>query len=274
MMNTILDTKTCEKCGGIMLKEITNYTEEYMTEKIVIEGVEGYKCGRCGNKHIDPNIMKYVKNKVNIEKIRHNTRQNNAYILVSKIRKIRQERGLSQREMGEMLGFSEQRYGTIERLSNIPLVTIEHKIAKVFNVKPEDLYEMFIIDIDFYEKLLNLEYRSNRFEYIEEIAEMRKQLKEKKLEQEKINIERRTYSYLIKTNQISKQEGKEKIKKLNKRLKDIKEERHGNDKSKGLERKFKELLTYYNIVLKLEEIIDYEDWQRILEEFGDEIVIH
>ncbi|MCK9470655.1 MAG: type II toxin-antitoxin system MqsA family antitoxin [Bacilli bacterium] len=276
--NKIIETIKCEKCGGLMLKEITSYSKNYISKTITISDIEGYRCGKCGHSHIDKKVMNYINKRLMVEELKYKATQEKALILISKVKKVRLERGFSQKEAGEMLGFSEQRFGTIERNVNIPLVHIEHQLAKALNVEVKDLYEMIAITPEFHSKLVNLELieKGNgeyTFNYIKEIEQIRKELKDKRLELEKYNIEKRTYRYLARTDPKYKEKAEKKIEQINKKIEEIKIEKDGPDRKSGLEKKFKDMLANYNIVLKQEKIIDYDDWQKILETYGEDILV-
>lgn len=57
-----------------------------------------------------------------------------------RIRKIREENGLSQRELGERMGVKQQTIAQYERAVNIPKLETINKIANALNVMPFELF--------------------------------------------------------------------------------------------------------------------------------------
>ena len=61
--------------------------------------------------------------------------------LKNHLKEMRARLGVNQQEMGKMVGTSRQTISQIERGDYSPSVTLALKIAKVFNVKVEDVFE-------------------------------------------------------------------------------------------------------------------------------------
>lgn len=57
------------------------------------------------------------------------------------IRKIREEKGLSQEQLAKLSGVSASHIGYIENAEREPTVSILCKLAKALNVSPDELYE-------------------------------------------------------------------------------------------------------------------------------------
>ena len=276
----IIETRTCEECGGLMIKEMTNYTQEFMSKTFTISDIEGYRCGKCGNTHIDEDIKKYIENKLIVEELKYKTSQVKAFLLISKVKKVRLERKLVQKDAGKMLGISEQRYGVIERNSNIPLITLEHQLAYAFGVDINDLYEMVAITPEFYAKLLNMEIaedkkskRGYKFNYINELELLRSKLNDIKNEIKNHQIQKKTYRHLAKTDPDKKKTANKHIAEIDEVINKLKLEKNGADNKGGLEREIKQLLSKHNIIIKQEILIDYDDWIKVLDTYGDDILI-
>lgn len=61
--------------------------------------------------------------------------------LKNHLKELRARLGVNQQEMGKMVGTSRQTISQIERGDYSPSVTLALKIAKVCNVKVEDVFE-------------------------------------------------------------------------------------------------------------------------------------
>lgn len=64
-----------------------------------------------------------------------------SYACQSKIHILRSTRRMSQKELADMVGVSRQTISSIELNRNIPSVVLAHKIAKVFGVSIEALFD-------------------------------------------------------------------------------------------------------------------------------------
>lgn len=60
----------------------------------------------------------------------------------TKIRELRENRKMSQKELGELVGVSRQTINYIELGKTSPKITVALKIAKVFNTPVERIFEL------------------------------------------------------------------------------------------------------------------------------------
>ena len=58
------------------------------------------------------------------------------------IRELREKRNMSQKELGERVGVSRQSINYIELGKTSPKITVALKIAKVFNIPVEEIFEL------------------------------------------------------------------------------------------------------------------------------------
>ncbi|MHA1718113.1 MAG: helix-turn-helix transcriptional regulator [Promethearchaeota archaeon] len=58
----------------------------------------------------------------------------------TKIRELRENRNMSQKELGDLIGISRQSINYIELGKTSPKITVALKIAKIFNVSVEDIF--------------------------------------------------------------------------------------------------------------------------------------
>ena len=60
-------------------------------------------------------------------------------IVAQNLRRLRQDRGLSQEELADLAGLNRNYIGMIEREENAPTVDTLEELAKALKVQPEDL---------------------------------------------------------------------------------------------------------------------------------------
>ena len=228
------------------------------------------KCPICGS-----NARQYIKNsnivykclnnecKVEIEKETNNTRlryvrnridsilkSNTRNILVSNIKKIRIETGLNQGEISQALGFSAQRYGTIERCDNVPTISKLVDITNIYDISLNELYNTVSLSEEEYAKLNILVVKQEKndssdngntsiiIEEDKKINELEKKIRD--FENESGITERKIFKN-------ERNEDSEEVVKLQKKLKELDSE----------------LVTYRkknNAVLRQGNIVDYYNW--------------
>lgn len=103
--------------------------------------------------------------KFHIKSIKDDDRE---LILVSNFKKLREKSMFAQRDIAEVLDFTEQRLGAIERNTNTPTVVIAAKLARVLGVSLGEIYEEVLIPKDTFEKI---KYLNMDFEYNDVLAE-------------------------------------------------------------------------------------------------------
>jgi len=62
--------------------------------------------------------------------------------LRTNIRELRQNRNMSKKELGELVGVSRQSINYIELGKTSPKITVALRIAKVFNIPVEEIFEL------------------------------------------------------------------------------------------------------------------------------------
>lgn len=262
----------CEKCGGLMKRDLVDYKSEYKSENIVIKNIKGYVCSNCNYQLInDPLVKDYIKQQLKAKKLEILSNKNIEFIIISSLRRIRNKKGFSQKQLAQALNVSEQRYGAIERNTNTPTISMALILSNFLGEGLEDFYKLVTVPTSIYEKLLNgkFEIGSNniyKFVYVEEVATIRNKVKELRQSLENHNTTKRTNRFLLQSGKITKKEHDEIIKELNKKIKDIKSIKDG---SKGLEVKLKKLENKHLIIMKQESVMDIDDWEKVEIEFEE-----
>lgn len=266
----------CKHCGSELLERTTGkHYENILGQKTYVCEVGGYKCLSCGQMHLDEEALKYIEQNIQVKKTERMQDSDYVPILINNIRTVRLNTKLSQKMIGNALGVTEQRYGTIERNANTPTVVTEHQIAEILGVKTDDLYKLVYIPKSFYEDLKDMEIIEKNGEYdfkvIEEVRNKRNELFRIRDEIQKINDERRKIKNNFKKGNISLEDHEEKLKVLDKEKDLLVIKKSGKNKKSGIELEVKKLESKHNLILKQENVIDAEDWSLVKEKYKDRL---
>ena len=301
-MNERKNTKEfikCNKCNGLMRRSLIDYKTTFKNEKIEIPNIEGYTCIECGNEVISESSNDFIEQQLKSKKLKILSGKNIVHLTVSSLKRVRTNAYLSQKELGDALGVSEQRYGAIERNTNTPIITMALILANILGVELQDLYQLVDIPSDLHETLLNskIEETSFNIRYIKEVAETREIINKLRDDLEKYNNEKRVLRFLgndklskqeitklradlekynngndvlrfLGNDKTSKQEITKRTKELNKKIDEIKKIKNG---SSGLETHLKKLEIKHSIIIKQGSVIDIEDWEKIKIIFKEEL---
>lgn len=134
---------TCEKCGGIT-------REQFIGNKII------YICTKCGSESISqkileksPKISKVAKDIIKSE----NLFLTKKAIIISNLIEYRDHLELTQKDIANILGIKEQRYGMIERNSSTPSIATIMIIADMFKCSVDKLFKVKMIDKKLYDEI-------------------------------------------------------------------------------------------------------------------------
>lgn len=230
--------KKCKKCQGRVIEDLIDYKTEILGEDIVIAKVDGFRCLECGYTEIDKTILKGLENKILDKKLELQKEKIKKYktITINNVRRIRESKKIPQKKIGEALGYSEQRFGAIERNDNTPIITTSLQIAEALEVPMEELYQLKYVTKAFYDTIKNLtaiEIKNEdgvvtdiEFKVIDDLVEVNKQFYD--LEEE-INKKMEILRNLKKTDAHYKD-----IKQTEKEIRELKKDKKGK-KNKNLE---------------------------------------
>ncbi len=177
----------CKECGGRVIEDLVDYKTTILGEEVVIAKVDGYRCLECGYTEIDKNILEGLKIKILDKKLELQKEKIKKFkpLLINNVRRIRESKRIPQKKIGEALGYSEQRFGAIERNDNTPIVSTAILIASTLEVPMEELYGVRYVTKTFYDKIENLtaievknengEVIEIKFEVIPELVEINKE---------------------------------------------------------------------------------------------------
>lgn len=271
-MNETNELIICNKCNELMVKKLITYTEDIFGKEKEICQADAYVCTACGNTIFDNSTQEYInqrKHEITLEIMQDKTA---VPILISNIRNLRLEKKLSQKQIGNTFGVTEQRYGSMERNTNNLTVIKERQLAKILGVSSEELYDLVYISEDLFEKLKNLAATEKNGEYvlneIKIVKESREKLYKLRDELKSLNDEKRIYRFKFKKGEITELEYKNISDNLDKKTKEIKTLK--DDKTNGLEKVVKKLESKHNLIIKQENIVDRLHWEIIKDVYKDE----
>lgn len=157
---------SCPKCGGIL---VPNFNEE---GKLIS------KCNKCGYS-TDDVVNAKIMGTTNgwIENNFNRTRDEllldgDKFIVVSYLKAIREKRGISQKQMADLFGFTEQRYGNVERNYNAPSVVLVSQFAYILETPAGDVYKAVKISREIYDEIKCLKIDKNNIESSDELREI------------------------------------------------------------------------------------------------------
>jgi len=75
--------------------------------------------------------------------VHRKTRRAEATKFGAVVRRLREERGLTQEELAERAGMSATYVGFVERGDNVPTLTILLQLAEAFDISPSELLRAF-----------------------------------------------------------------------------------------------------------------------------------
>lgn len=261
-----------------MTKWLVDYKTRLYNKEVIIPQLDGYICSNpeCGEEIISENAKPYIDNALIKEKISIINEENIKRLFISNIKNIRLMRDLSQKQIGSMLGVTEQRYGAIERNSNTPTITTIYSLADILDVKVDELYKMIYVTNEFYQKIIHLELIVNeknpmdfRFRYAKDVKAQRDLVDKLRNDINELNMKKRSHRLDFNRGVITKDEFDQislEIDKDKRKIENIKNGKHGE------ESKLTKLESKYNLVVKQGDLIDDDDWSKIKKVFKDEIV--
>lgn len=272
----------CKNCDIEMVPALITYKRKIFGKNITIPKVEGYVCRECDYTKVDPIVEKGLTTKI-LEKTMERRQDIDVKpILINCIKRVREEKGISQKRIGKTLNFTEQRFGAIERNDNTPTVYLAHVIADILGVDINELYRLVHIPAKFHEELRNWD---KNFKPIEGLAEVRAKIDELTEKQNELRREKREIIKKIKASKrvgekIEKNESynendilsPEEIIKLENKISLL--EKEDNEIKKEKEPYIKKLNTLSkDVVLKQGCCLDIDDWERILKKFPTKIIV-
>lgn len=269
----------CDKCGDLMTKWLVEYNTKLYNKDVSIKHLNGYACSNpsCDNRVISKEMEPYIKNQLIAEKLIILEKENIKKLYISNLGEIRLQRNLLQKQLGNALGVTEQRYGMIERNSNIPTFTTSKFLADILDVSTDDILKLVYVTDEFYQKIIHLELvyyddGTYEFKHIEELKKQRELVNELRNEIRNLNMEKRKYRVEMKRGNITKEEFRKEEERINKQKKEVQIIKDGKNKRGGEEAKLLELESKHNLVVKQGELIDSRDWEIIKKHFKNDLV--
>lgn len=182
----------CPKCDGLLMQSFDD------------NGILIYRCTTCEYSvypNEDLNIgnstqYSWTKNVFNKTKEKI-IKDEEKFIVVSYLKSVRESRGISQKQIAEIFGFSEQRYGNVERHYNAPSVVLVAQFAYILNVSVGDLYKPIQVPKEMYNDMKYLKIQKSELVPFEELKVADLKLKNAELELKRIIDEAEAKNKLV-----------------------------------------------------------------------------
>lgn len=156
----------CKKCGGILIPNFDKDGKLYS------------QCSIC--KAIDNSTINIpIENNTNkwVEKNFKNTKKSlleegDKLIVISYLKSIRESRGISQKQMADLFGFTEQRYGNVERNYNAPSIVLVSQFAYILETPSGDIYRTVKVSKKIYDEIRCLKVDKNNIYESKELKDI------------------------------------------------------------------------------------------------------
>lgn len=239
----------CPICG--------NNARQYIKDKKLMYKCLKRDCGAEVEKETVNTELVYIRDRIN-----NILKSSDKNILISNIKKIRIEIGLNQGEISQALGFSAQRYGTIERCDNIPTVSKLMDIANIYNISIDEFYTIVTLTEEQYNKLNKLVVKQEKLDTSEEdngtIVVIEEDKKIEELEKKISEYEAQTGILERKVFDNDKNKDSEDVVKIKNTLKKLDSDLVNYRKKNNVVLKQGTIVDYYNWI-SAKELIGYED---------------
>jgi len=126
----------CYNCGGKRIeKAVMDWVSYVNGIKVVTPGVNVLKCPECGelvmdsreSEKIDRDVVKYF---------------DKVLVLDNRLKEIREGLGLTQEVVAKRMGWSKQRYNTVERNKRVPSILLALKLASALECDVNDIFKL------------------------------------------------------------------------------------------------------------------------------------
>lgn len=129
--------KNCVLCGASVLPEIGDYVTFVNSIRVVVPNIPSGRCQGCG--HVFVHHENSAEIQAEAEKY-----YDKAFVLENRLKKVRENLGLSMEEVALRMGFSKSRYEQIENSKKAPGIYIALRLAHVLGCDVNDLFQLKI----------------------------------------------------------------------------------------------------------------------------------
>ncbi|MCL6479497.1 MAG: helix-turn-helix domain-containing protein [Peptococcaceae bacterium] len=129
---------SCYNCGSEVITKKVNWISYVNGIKVVTPNITVESCPKCGEMVLDSKES---------EKIDRDVAEyyNRELALEVKLKEVRDRLGLTQEEVAKRMGWSKQRYNTVEKNKKVPSVLLALKLANALECDVNDIYKLKIV---------------------------------------------------------------------------------------------------------------------------------
>lgn len=246
--------KECSKCRGRMIDDRIIYKTTILGQEVIIPDIMGYKCTKCGNTEINQTYAGSLKDKLVSKRLEILLKIDSVPIMISNLKSIRENNKVSQKMIGKVLQFTEQRYGAVERNDNTPTIYLSLQIADVLDVDINKIYRLEYVPKKAYNEIRCL---NEDYDVIENLPELWEEYERTDDEYKKINKK-------IRKVQLSIERGQATAEELNLLLKQKEELKEKKDR---LLDNIKDLSK--ECIMKQGCCLDEHQWRKVQDKYGN-----
>ncbi|CCJ34258.1 helix-turn-helix domain-containing protein [Caloramator australicus] len=128
----------CPKCNSNIKKE-----KIYLKENKKL--IEVYTCEKCGYRYMPDDRFEEILSYLKYSKIDYNAiirEEFSNYVVISRVKEIRKNRGIKLKELAQRLGVSSQRMYQIETMGENLTIVNALKLAKALNCEVGELFQL------------------------------------------------------------------------------------------------------------------------------------
>ena len=111
--------RKCGKCHQYMSYGLYPYKNEEWSDVSEIDKMAGYKCYNCNIVEFDEDIIKGLEDDFKVQKMLYKKKKGVESpiqpIMISKVKNARMSKEIQPKVMADVLDFTEQRYGSLEK---------------------------------------------------------------------------------------------------------------------------------------------------------------
>ncbi len=128
----------CYNCGSRVVSKRVNWISYVNGIKVVTPDIAVEECPECGEVVLDSAESEKIDRDVILyfDKV---------LVLDNRLKEVREGLGLTQEEVAKRMGWSKQRYNTVERNKKVPSILLALKLANALECDVNDIYKLTMV---------------------------------------------------------------------------------------------------------------------------------